>query len=65
MVYLNERECSIQRRNQKVYEEAPAVGVTPELRRRMGQQACDLASHLDYDKAGLCEFLADKNRDFY
>merc|ERR1719507_2540956 len=56
VVYLNERECSIQRRNQKVYEEAPAVCVTPALRKEMGEQAVDLARHVDYVTAGTCEF---------
>eukprot|EP00486_Rosalina_sp_Unknown_P008218 CAMPEP_0201592224 /NCGR_PEP_ID=MMETSP0190_2-20130828/190173_1 /ASSEMBLY_ACC=CAM_ASM_000263 /TAXON_ID=37353 /ORGANISM="Rosalina sp." /LENGTH=378 /DNA_ID=CAMNT_0048050885 /DNA_START=235 /DNA_END=1372 /DNA_ORIENTATION=+ len=64
-LYLNERECSIQRRNQKVYEEAPSVVVTDKLREIMGKQACDLASHVDYITAGTCEFLVDKNLDFY
>ena len=64
-LYLNERECSIQRRNQKVYEEAPSVVVTNELRVKMGEQACDLAKHVDYITAGTCEFLVDKNLDFY
>jgi len=64
-IYLNERECSIQRRNQKVYEEAPSVPLSAELRARMGQQACDLAKHVDYVTAGTCEFLVDKHLDFY
>jgi len=64
-LYLNERECSIQRRNQKVYEEAPSVVVTDKLRETMGKQACDLAAHVDYITAGTCEFLVDKNLDFY
>eukprot|EP01084_Bolivina_argentea_P260640 440212_1 len=65
VVYLNERECSIQRRNQKIYEEAPSVPLTPALRAKMGQQACSLASHVDYVTAGTCEFLVDKNFNFY
>ena len=64
-IYLNERKCSIQRRNQKIYEEAPAVPITKELTARMGQQACDLAKHVDYITAGTCEFLVDKHLDFY
>jgi len=64
-LYLNERECSIQRRNQKVYEEAPSPVVTPELRKRMGEQATALAEAVDYITAGTCEFLVDKNLDFY
>jgi len=55
-LYLNERECSIQRRNQKVYEEAPSVCLTPELRKKMGEQAVALAAHVDYITAGTCEF---------
>eukprot|EP00490_Sorites_sp_Unknown_P026993 CAMPEP_0114697316 /NCGR_PEP_ID=MMETSP0191-20121206/73657_1 /TAXON_ID=126664 /ORGANISM="Sorites sp." /LENGTH=330 /DNA_ID=CAMNT_0001996279 /DNA_START=346 /DNA_END=1339 /DNA_ORIENTATION=- len=65
VVHLNERECSIQRRNQKVYEEAPSPVITPELRKKMGDQACALAKAVDYMTAGTCEFLVDKNREFY
>ncbi|ETO09494.1 propionyl-CoA carboxylase subunit alpha, partial [Reticulomyxa filosa] len=65
VVFLNERECSIQRRNQKVYEEAPSPVSTPELRKAMGAQACALAKAVDYITAGTCEFLVDKNRNFY
>jgi len=65
VVFLNERECSIQRRNQKVYEEAPSCVSTPELRKAMGAQACQLAKAVDYITAGTCEFLVDKNRNFY
>lgn len=64
-VYLNERECSIQRRNQKVVEEAPSSFVTPELRKEMGEQSVALALACGYESAGTVEFLVDDNRDFY
>lgn len=64
-VYLNERECSIQRRNQKVIEEAPSTFLDPETRRAMGEQALALARAVDYQSAGTVEFLVDKNKDFY
>ena len=64
-VYLNERECSIQRRNQKVIEEAPSVFVDPNLRRRMGEQAVALALKVGYDSAGTVEFLVDSKKNFY
>eukprot|EP00038_Savillea_parva_P008646 m.178294 g.178294 ORF g.178294 m.178294 type:complete len:711 (+) comp14517_c0_seq1:107-2239(+) len=64
-VYLNERECSIQRRNQKVVEEAPSTFVTPELRKAMGEQSVALALACNYESAGTVEFLVDKDRNFY
>lgn len=64
-IYLNERECSIQRRNQKVIEEAPSIFVDPDLRRRMGEQAVALALNVGYDSAGTCEFLVDSKKNFY
>jgi len=64
-VYLNERECSVQRRNQKVIEEAPSVFLTPQTRAAMGEQAVALAKAVGYESAGTCEFLVDKNRNFY
>ena len=64
-MYLNERDCSIQRRNQKVIEEAPSPFVDPELRRRMGEQAISLAKAVGYDSAGTIEFLVDKHKEFY
>eukprot|EP01129_Flabellula_baltica_P006132 TRINITY_DN2268_c0_g1_i1.p1 TRINITY_DN2268_c0_g1~~TRINITY_DN2268_c0_g1_i1.p1 ORF type:complete len:716 (-),score=190.26 TRINITY_DN2268_c0_g1_i1:103-2250(-) len=64
-VYLNERECSIQRRNQKVVEEAPSPFMTPELRKQMGEQALMLAAAVGYESAGTVEFLVDKHRNFY
>ncbi|HYV99369.1 MAG TPA: acetyl-CoA carboxylase biotin carboxylase subunit [Gemmatimonadaceae bacterium] len=62
---LGERECSVQRRHQKMIEEAPSVAVTPELRRRMGDAAIAAARAAGYVNAGTCEFLLDKNLDFY
>ncbi|CAG7835880.1 unnamed protein product [Allacma fusca] len=64
-VYLNERECSIQRRNQKVIEEAPSSFVDPELRKAMGNQALELAKAIGYTSAGTVEFLVDNNKNFY
>ncbi|KAJ1369924.1 Propionyl-CoA carboxylase alpha chain, mitochondrial [Parelaphostrongylus tenuis] len=64
-LWLNERECSIQRRNQKVIEEAPSSFVPPDMRRRMGEQACQLAVAVGYDSAGTVEFLVDSKRNFY
>jgi len=65
IVYLNERECSIQRRNQKVFEEAPSPFLTAETRKAMGEQAVALAKAVDYDSAGTVEFIVDGNRNFY
>ena len=64
-VYLGERECSIQRRNQKVIEEAPSPFLDPETRRAMGEQACALARAVGYTSAGTVEFIVDGNRNFY
>lgn len=64
-LYLNERECSIQRRNQKVIEEAPSTFLDADTRRAMGQQAVALAAAVGYDSAGTVEFLVDENRQFY
>ncbi len=65
IVYLNERECSIQRRNQKVFEEAPSPFLTPETRKAMGEQAVALAKAVNYDSAGTVEFIVDGQRNFY
>ena len=65
MLSLNERECSVQRRHQKMIEEAPSVAVSPELRRRMGETAVRAASAAGYVNAGTCEFLLDAQGDFY
>ena len=64
-IHLFERECSVQRRHQKVIEEAPGNGITPELRERMGRAAVAAARAVGYVGAGTCEFLVDKNLDFY
>jgi acetyl-CoA carboxylase, biotin carboxylase subunit len=65
VVYLGERECSVQRRHQKVIEEAPSAVVTPELRRKMGETAVQVAKAAGYFNAGTVEFLVDKDLNFY
>jgi acetyl-CoA carboxylase biotin carboxylase subunit len=65
IVYLFERECSIQRRHQKVIEEAPSSVLTPEIRKQMGTCAVDVAKACNYTGAGTVEFLLDENRNFY
>ena len=65
IVHLGERECSVQRRYQKVIEEAPSSVVGPELRERMGRAACDLARKAGYVNAGTVEFVMDKDKNFY
>jgi propionyl-CoA carboxylase alpha chain len=65
LVYLGERECSIQRRHQKVVEEAPSPFVTPEMRKAMGEQAVALAKKVGYFSAGTVEFIAGADRSFY
>ena len=63
--YLFERECSVQRRHQKVVEEAPSAVLTPALRKRMGEAAVAVARSVEYVGAGTVEFLLDENGDFY
>ena len=65
VVHLGERECSIQRRHQKLIEESPSPFVPPEMRRRMGEAACRLAAAVAYVNAGTVEFLVDRDRNFY
>jgi len=65
VIYLGERECSIQRRNQKVVEEAPSPFLDETTRRAMGEQAVALAKAVDYQSAGTVEFIVDKDRNFY
>ena len=64
-IYLNERECSIQRRNQKVIEEAPSPFLTSKIRQLMGKQSCALAKSVGYISAGTVEFIVDKDQNFY
>ena len=64
-IYLGERECSIQRRNQKVVEEAPSSFLDENTRREMGEQACNLAKAVGYSSAGTVEFIVDKDKNFY
>lgn len=65
VIHLCERECSVQRRNQKIVEESPSPFVTPELRAEMGAAAVAAAKAVDYVGAGTIEFLVDKHRNFY
>jgi propionyl-CoA carboxylase alpha chain len=65
IIHLNERECSIQRRNQKVFEEAPSPFLDAATRAAMGAQAVALAKAVNYDSAGTVEFIVDGNRNFY
>ena len=64
-IYLNERECSIQRRNQKVVEEAPSPFLDPDTRAAMGQESCALAAAVGYTSAGTVEFIVDGDKNFY
>ncbi len=64
-IYLGERECSIQRRNQKVVEEAPSPFLDPETRKAMGEQAVALAKAVNYASAGTVEFIVDGEKNFY
>jgi propionyl-CoA carboxylase alpha chain len=65
VLYLNERECSIQRRHQKVIEEAPSPFISEATRKAMGEQAVALAKAVNYESAGTVEFVVGKNQDFY
>lgn len=63
--HLSERDCSIQRRHQKLVEESPSPFMTPELRKAMGDAACKAAAAIGYESVGTIEFLVDKHRNFY
>jgi len=65
VIYLNERECSVQRRNQKVLEEAPSPFLDEKTRKAMGEEAVALAAAVDYDSAGTVEFIVDQDKNFY
>ncbi|HEY0053726.1 MAG TPA: acetyl-CoA carboxylase biotin carboxylase subunit [Pedobacter sp.] len=65
IIHLFERECSVQRRHQKVVEEAPSSVLTPEIREKMGKCAVDAARSCNYTSAGTVEFILDENLDFY
>ena len=65
VIHLGERDCSIQRRHQKLLEEAPSAAISEELRERMGQAAVKAARSVHYENAGTIEFLLDKNKEFY
>ena len=64
-IYLGERECSIQRRNQKVIEEAPSPFLDSQLRKKMGEEAVSLAKAVNYSSAGTVEFIVDEEKNFY
>ena len=65
IIHLGERDCSVQRRNQKIIEEAPAPGLSEDLRNRMGQAAVTLAKAVNYTNAGTVEYLLDRDGNFY
>ena len=65
VVYLGERDCSVQRRHQKILEEAPSVSLSPELREKMGKAAVAAAKAINYHNLGTVEFLLDRNNQFY
>ncbi|GMU65322.1 MAG: acetyl-CoA carboxylase biotin carboxylase subunit [Acidobacteriota bacterium] len=65
VIHLGERECSIQRRHQKIIEEAPSPALTPELRARMGDASVRLCEHVGYQNAGTIEYLLDRDGSFY
>ena len=63
--HLSERDCSVQRRNQKLTEETPSPFMTDELRQKMGDAAVKAAEYIGYEGVGTIEFLVDKHRNFY
>ena len=65
VIHLFERECSIQRRHQKIIEESPSPTLTPEIRKKMGETAVRIAKAIGYNNAGTVEFLVDKDLNFY
>jgi len=65
VIHLNERECSLQRRHQKIIEESPSVALDEDLRQRMGEVAVKAAKAVDYHNAGTIEFLVDKDKNFF
>ncbi|MDX1640692.1 MAG: acetyl-CoA carboxylase biotin carboxylase subunit, partial [Balneolaceae bacterium] len=65
VVHLGERECSLQRRHQKILEEAPSPVMTPEVREKMGEAAVNAGKAINYEGAGTVEFIADKDLNFY
>ncbi|MBP3192943.1 acetyl-CoA carboxylase biotin carboxylase subunit [Natronogracilivirga saccharolytica] len=65
VVHFGERDCSMQRRHQKMLEESPSPGMTPELREKMGQAAVNAAETIHYEGAGTIEFLLDRDKNFY
>ena len=65
VIHLYERECSIQRRYQKIIEESPSPTLSPQVREKMGKSAAEIAKGIAYDSAGTIEFLVDKNLNFY
>ncbi|HAQ38971.1 MAG TPA: acetyl-CoA carboxylase biotin carboxylase subunit, partial [Saprospirales bacterium] len=65
VAHLSERDCSIQRRHQKLVEESPSPFMTPRLRKKMGEAAVKAGKAIKYEGVGTVEFLVDKNQDFY
>jgi acetyl-CoA carboxylase biotin carboxylase subunit len=65
VIHLGERECSLQRRHQKIFEAAPSPVMTPELREKMGRAACNVAKVANYEGLGTVEFIADENLNFF
>ncbi len=65
VIHLGERDCSVQRRNQKMIEEAPSPFINPEIREKMGENAIAIAKHVGYESAGTVEFIVDKNGNYY